>query len=93
MLANKLSCSFFFHYRDFSKTELPAIAKIVKGQYQNLGVPTLSNPSLQSTALLLNAGKIYQILSQPIKIKEGRKPTNIGKHVMSDCNLLYIYYL
>lgn len=65
--------------RDFSKTELPAIAKIVKGQHQNLGVPTLSNPSLQSTALFLNAGKKYQILAQPIKIKEGRKPTSVGE--------------
>lgn len=71
----------FYSYlhRDFSKTELPAIAKIVKGQHQNLGVPTLSNPSLQSTALFLNAGKKYQILAQPIKIKEGRKPSNVGK--------------
>lgn len=67
------------YLRDFSKTELPAIAKIVKGQHQNLGVPTLSNPSLQSTALFLNAGKKYQILAQPIKIKEGRKPTNVGE--------------
>lgn len=66
-------------YRDFAKIDLPAIAKIVKGQHQNLGVPTLSNPSLQSTALFLNAGKKYQILAQPIKIKEGRKPTNVGK--------------
>lgn len=68
------------YLRDFSKTELPAIAKIVKGQHQNLGVPTLSNPSLQSTALFLNAGKKYQILAQPIKIKEGRKPTNVGEY-------------
>lgn len=67
------------YLRDFSRTELPAIAKIVKGQHQNLGVPTLSNPSLQSTALFLNAGKKYQILAQPIKIKEGRKTTNVGE--------------
>lgn len=71
---------FSFSCRDFAKIDLPAIAKIVKGQHQNLGVPTLSNPSLQSTALFLNAGKKYQILAQPIKIKEGRKPTNVGKY-------------
>ncbi|KAJ6642897.1 hypothetical protein Bhyg_07853 [Pseudolycoriella hygida] len=70
-----------FH-RDFAKTDLPAVAKIVKGQHQNLGVPTLSNPSLQSTALFLNAGKKYQILAQPIKIKEGRKPCNVGPKVL-----------
>lgn len=74
------------YLRDFSKTELPAIAKIVKGQHQNLGVPTLSNPSLQSTALFLNAGKKYQILAQPIKIKEGRKPTNVGEYAKPHAN-------
>jgi hypothetical protein len=71
--------NFHFFYRDFAKTELPAIAKIVKGQQHNLGVPTLSNPSLQSTALFLSAGKKYQILAQPIKIKDGRKSTNVGE--------------
>ncbi|XP_055915908.1 transcription factor mef2A [Eupeodes corollae] len=70
------------YLRDFSKQQLPAVAKIVKGQHQNLGVPTLSNPSLQSTALFLSAGKKYQILAQPIKIKEGRKPTNVGAKVL-----------
>jgi hypothetical protein len=69
----------FILFRDFAKTELPAIAKIVKGQQHNLGVPTLSNPSLQSTALFLSAGKKYQILAQPIKIKDGRKSTNVGE--------------
>jgi hypothetical protein len=73
-----IQISFLLH-RDFAKTELPAIAKIVKGQQHNLGVPTLSNPSLQSTALFLSAGKKYQILAQPIKIKDGRKSTNVGE--------------
>jgi hypothetical protein len=68
------------YLRDFANTELPAVGKIVKGQYYNLGVPTLSNPSLQSTALFLNAGKKYQILAQPVKIKEGRKSTNVGEY-------------
>ncbi|XP_043643170.1 uncharacterized protein LOC122613186 [Drosophila teissieri] len=67
---------------DFSKQPLPAVAKILKGQHQALGVPTLSAPSLQSTALFLSAGKKYQILAQPIKIKEGRKPTNVGAKVL-----------
>ncbi|XP_049541702.1 uncharacterized protein LOC125954981 [Anopheles darlingi] len=71
------------YLRDFAKSsELPAVGKIVKGQYYNLGVPTLSNPSLQSTALFLNAGRKYQILAQPIKIKEGRKNTNVGPKVL-----------
>lgn len=58
---------------------MPVVAKIVKGQHLNLGVPSLSNPNLQSTALFLNAGKKYQIIAQPIKIKEGRKTTNVGE--------------
>ena len=58
---------------------MPVVAKIIKGQHLNLGVPTLSNPNLQSTALFLNAGKKFQIIAQPIKIKEGRKTTNVGK--------------
>jgi hypothetical protein len=65
--------------RDFSKIDMPVVAKIIKGQHLNLGVPTLSNPNLQSTALFLNAGKKFQIIAQPIKIKEGRKTTNVGK--------------
>uniref|UniRef100_A0A182QCP8 CABIT domain-containing protein n=1 Tax=Anopheles farauti TaxID=69004 RepID=A0A182QCP8_9DIPT len=70
------------YLRDFAKSELPAVGKIVKGQYYSLGVPTLSNPSLQSTALFLNAGRKYQILAQPVKIKEGRKNTNVGPKVL-----------
>lgn len=37
---------------------------------------------MQSTALFLNAGRKYQILAQPIKIKEGRKSTNVGPKVL-----------
>uniref|UniRef100_A0A182TRT3 CABIT domain-containing protein n=1 Tax=Anopheles melas TaxID=34690 RepID=A0A182TRT3_9DIPT len=70
------------YLRDFAKCDLPAVGKIVKGQYYSLGVPTLSNPSLQSTALFLNAGRKYQILAQPIKIKEGRKNTHVGPKVL-----------
>lgn len=62
---------------------MPVVAKIVKGQHLNLGVPSLSNPNLQSTALFLNAGKKYQIVAQPIKIKEGRKTTNVGEFWLS----------
>ncbi|XP_053675500.1 midnolin homolog [Anopheles nili] len=70
------------YLREFARTDLPAVGKIVKGQYYSLGVPTLSNPSLQSTALFLNAGRKYQILAQPVKIKEGRKNTPVGPKVL-----------
>lgn len=82
LAASRFGDSIPVYLRDFAKQQLPAVAKIVKGQHQNLGVPTLSNPSLQSTALFLSAGKKYQILAQPIKIKEGRKPTNVGAKVL-----------
>ena len=82
LAASRFGDTLPIYLRDFAKQQLPAVAKIVKGQHQNLGVPTLSNPSLQSTALFLNAGKKYQILAQPIKIKEGRKPTNVGPKVL-----------
>jgi hypothetical protein len=55
---------------------MPVIAKIVKGQYLNLGVPSLSNPNLQSTALFIDAGSCFQIVAQPIKIKDGKKASN-----------------
>lgn len=58
------------------------IAKIIKGQHLCLGVPSLSNPNLQSTALFLNAGRKYQIVAQPIKIKEGRKTSSVGSKIL-----------
>lgn len=79
LAASRFGDSSPVYLREFSKQKLPAIAKVIKGQHHNLGVPSLSNPSLQSTAIFLNAGKKYQILAQPIKIKEGRKTANVGK--------------
>ena len=70
-------------YREFSKVEMPMVAKIVKGQHNGiLGVPSLSSPNLCNTALFLNAGKNFQIVAQPIKIKEGKKPSSVGSKVI-----------
>lgn len=81
-----LTLSIFYirsFFRDFSKVEMPMVAKIVKGQHNGiLGVPSLSSPNLCNTALFLNAGRNFQIVAQPIKIKEGKKPSSIGSKII-----------
>ncbi|CAG5085275.1 Protein of unknown function, partial [Cotesia congregata] len=67
------------YLREFvSKHRLPAVIKITKGQYAGLGVPTLPAPSLQSTALLVSAGRRRKIVAQAVKIKEGRRVVGVG---------------
>ncbi|KAK5649104.1 hypothetical protein RI129_003996 [Pyrocoelia pectoralis] len=61
-----------------SKHRLPAAVKIIKGQYGSLGVPTLPSPGLQSTALLVSAGKRQKIVAQAVKFKEGRRIVCVG---------------
>ncbi|XP_059044818.1 uncharacterized protein LOC131840659 [Achroia grisella] len=71
------------HYlREFAvKNRLPSVAKIIKGQYGGLGVPTLPSPGLQSTALLVSAGKRKKIIAQAIKLKEGRRMVSVGPRI------------
>lgn len=67
------------YLREFvTKHRLPAVIKITKGQYGGLGVPTLPAPSLQSTALLISAGRRRKIVAQAVKIKEGRRVVGVG---------------
>lgn len=67
------------YLREFvSKYRLPSVIKITKGQYGGLGVPTLPAPSLQSTALLVSAGRRRKIVAQAVKIKEGRRVVGVG---------------
>lgn len=67
------------YLREFvAKHRLPAVVKIIKGQYGGLGVPTLPSPSLQSTALLVSAGKRQKLVAQAVKIKEGRRLVCVG---------------
>lgn len=61
-----------------SKHRLPAVVKIIKGQYCGLGVPTLPSPGLQSCALLVSAGTRHKIVAQAVKIKEGRRIISVG---------------
>ncbi|XP_046661576.1 uncharacterized protein LOC124354862 isoform X1 [Homalodisca vitripennis] len=71
------------HYlREFvAKHRLPAVVKIIKGQYGGLGVPTLPSPGLQSTALLVSAGRRHKIVAQAIKMKEGRRVVGVGPRI------------
>ncbi|XP_011502661.1 PREDICTED: uncharacterized protein LOC105366049 [Ceratosolen solmsi marchali] len=67
------------YLREFvAKYRLPAVIKITKGQYGGLGVPTLPAPSLQSTVLLVSAGRRRKIVAQAVKIKEGRRVVGVG---------------
>ncbi|KAJ8925972.1 hypothetical protein NQ315_009827 [Exocentrus adspersus] len=47
-----------------------------------LGVPTLPSPGLQSTALLVSAGKRQKIIAQAVKIKEGRRLVCVGPRLV-----------
>ncbi|KAJ0171691.1 hypothetical protein K1T71_012454 [Dendrolimus kikuchii] len=70
------------YLREFvAKNRLPAVAKIIKGQYGGLGVPTLPSPGLQSTALLVSVGKRKKIVAQAIKLKEGRRMVTVGPRI------------
>ncbi|KAJ8935410.1 hypothetical protein NQ314_012829 [Rhamnusium bicolor] len=71
------------YLREFiSKHRMPAVVKIIKGQYGGLGVPTLPSPGLQSTALLVSAGKRQKIIAQAVKIKEGRRLVCVGPRLV-----------
>lgn len=68
-----------FYLKEFiHKFKLPQIAKVVKGQYMNLGVSTLSNPSLHSTVLITSFGRRHRILAQSIKFKDNGKVVPVG---------------
>ncbi|XP_028030706.1 uncharacterized protein LOC114243419 [Bombyx mandarina] len=70
------------YLREFvAKNRLPSVAKIIKGQYGGLGVPTLPSPGLQSTAIFISAGKRKKIIAQAIKLKEGRRMVPVGPRI------------
>ncbi|XP_065200951.1 uncharacterized protein sano [Planococcus citri] len=74
------------YLREFvAKHRLPAVAKIIKGQYGGIGVPSLPSPCVQPTVLLISAGRRRKILAQAVKIKEGRRVVGVGpKFVIPD---------
>lgn len=60
------------------KMQLPQVAKIIKGQYLNLGVPTLASPSLNQIVFLSSGGTRIKVAAQCVKFKEGRKVIPVG---------------
>ncbi|XP_014249461.1 uncharacterized protein LOC106666642 [Cimex lectularius] len=70
------------YLKDFTNNRtFPVVVKFVKGQYGGFGVPSLPNPGLQSTALLLSTGNKHKILAQAVKIKEGRRVVGVGPKI------------
>lgn len=61
-----------------TKGHLPQLAKVIKGQYLSIGVPSLANPSLSSTLLLSSTGKTVKVAAQSVKFKEGRRVVPVG---------------
>lgn len=71
------------YLREFvGKGELPAVVKVIKGQYGGLGVPSLPSPGLQTTALLVSAGRRRKIVAQAIKLKDGRRVVGVGPRLV-----------
>ncbi|XP_054707650.1 uncharacterized protein LOC129217383 [Uloborus diversus] len=69
------------HYlKEFtSKFKLPQVAKIIKGQHQNLGVPTLPSPNLNQVIFLSSAGTKLKVIAQCVKFKDaGRRMVPVG---------------
>ncbi|KFM72758.1 hypothetical protein X975_12591, partial [Stegodyphus mimosarum] len=69
------------HYlKEFtSKFKLPQVAKIIKGQYQSLGVPTLPSPNLNQIVFLASAGAKLKVIAQCVKFKDfGRRMVTVG---------------
>lgn len=64
---------------DFTqKFTLPQVAKITKGQYLNLGVPSLANPSLNQMVLLAQTAKRLKVAAQCVKFKDGSRVVPVG---------------
>ena len=67
---------------------LPAIVRVVKGQYCNVGVsggPLSGNANLQSTLLLVGLGKKKRIVAQNVKFKDSRKVVALGPKLAIPC--------
>ncbi|XP_076317655.1 uncharacterized protein LOC143229341 [Tachypleus tridentatus] len=68
------------HYlKEFTqKFCLPQVAKIIKGQYHNIGLPTLACPSLNQLVYIASGGKKMQVEAQCIKFKDNHGVVTLG---------------
>ncbi|XP_015929985.1 uncharacterized protein [Parasteatoda tepidariorum] len=69
-----------YYLKEFTnKFKLPQVAKIIKGQYQNLGVPSLPSPNLNQIVFLASAGIKLKVIAQCVKFKDaGRRMIPVG---------------
>ncbi|XP_013777362.1 uncharacterized protein LOC106462037 [Limulus polyphemus] len=68
-----------YYLKEFTqKFTLPQVAKIIKGQYLNLGVPTLPSPSPNNVVFLASGGKRIKMAAQCVKFKENRRVILVG---------------
>jgi len=59
--------------RDFAqKFHLPQVGKITKGQFECIGIPSISSPYSKSLILWFEGGKILKIAASCVKFKEER---------------------
>ena len=61
------------------KHKLPRVVRLVRGQYLNLGVPSLSSPSMCQNLLLVNLGKRRRLLAQSVRFKDNKKVVSVGQ--------------
>ncbi|XP_022244493.1 uncharacterized protein LOC111086339 [Limulus polyphemus] len=68
------------HYlKEFTqKFSLPQVAKIIKGQYQNVGVPTLTCPSLNQLVYIASSGQKVRVEAQCVKFKDNHGVVTLG---------------
>ncbi|XP_013785430.1 uncharacterized protein LOC106469477 [Limulus polyphemus] len=68
-----------YYLKEFTqKFSLPQVAKIIRGQYLNLGVPTLPSLSPNNTVFLASGEKRIKIAAQCVKFKENRRVILVG---------------
>lgn len=68
-----------YYLEEFSqKFTLPQVAKIIKGQYLTLGVPSLPSPSLNQIVFVASGGKRVKVAAQCVKFKDGRRVVPVG---------------
>ncbi|XP_054721336.1 uncharacterized protein LOC129231115 [Uloborus diversus] len=66
------------YLHDFiNKYELPQVAKITKGQFANLGVPSFANPSLNQIVLIARSKRI-KVAAQCVKFKNKKNIVPVG---------------
>lgn len=68
-----------YYLKEFvHKFKLPQVAKVVKGQYLNVGVSTISSPALCSTLLLGHTPRRPCLIAQCVKFKDGKRVVAVG---------------